>query len=87
MEQKKDDEEDEMLSCEIEELYQQVITTFTDKALFVCLTLLDTLPETVYQVTDLLMAISGAAADPADEGGEESSGGPAGCELHHVQGQ
>ena len=57
VEQKKDDEEDEMLSCEIEELYQQVITTFTDKALFVCLTLLDTLPETVYQVTDLLMAI------------------------------
>ena len=36
---------------------QQVIDTFTSSALQGCLTLLDTLPETVYRVTDLLIAI------------------------------
>ena len=51
------DEEEEMSSDEQEALKQQVIDTFTDTALTGCLTLLDTLPETVYRVTDLLMAI------------------------------
>jgi len=51
------EEEEEMSSDEQEALKQQVIDTFTDTALTGCLTLLDTLPETVYRVTDLLMAI------------------------------
>eukprot|EP00092_Neocalanus_flemingeri_P041280 GFUD01044951.1.p1 GENE.GFUD01044951.1~~GFUD01044951.1.p1 ORF type:complete len:4316 (+),score=1501.53 GFUD01044951.1:136-13083(+) len=51
------EEEEEMSSDEQEALKQQVIDTFTDSALTGCLTLLDTLPETVYRVTDLLMAI------------------------------
>merc|ERR1719500_2691977 len=51
------EEEEEMSSDEQEALKQQVIDTFTDTALPGCLTLLDTLPETVYRVTDLLMAI------------------------------
>jgi len=55
-EQQKEDEE-EISTNEQEALKQQVIDTFTDSALTGCLTLLDTLPETVYRVTDLLMAI------------------------------
>merc|ERR550532_3890890 len=51
------EEEEEMSSGEQEALKQQVIDTFTDTALSGCLTLLDTLPETVYRVTDLLMAV------------------------------
>ena len=51
------EEEEEMSSDEQEALKQQVIDTFTDTALSGCLTLLDTLPETVYRVTDLLMAV------------------------------
>ena len=51
------DEEDEMSNDEQEALKHQVIDTFTDTALSGCLTLLDTLPETVYKVTDLLMAV------------------------------
>merc|ERR1712079_148063 len=50
-------EEEDMSSDEQEALKQQVIDTFTDTALSGCLTLLDTLPETVYRVTDLLMAV------------------------------
>merc|ERR1719500_2670116 len=50
-------EEEELTSGEAEELKQQVIDGFTDRALVGCLTLLDTLPETVYRVTDLLIAI------------------------------
>merc|ERR1719309_1602657 len=56
VEQQKEEEE-EMSSDEQEALKQQVIDTFTETALTGCLTLLDTLPETVYRVTDLLMAI------------------------------
>ena len=51
------EEEEEMSNDEQEALKQQVIDTFTDTALSGCLTLLDTLPETVYKVTDLLMAV------------------------------
>merc|ERR1719500_1027367 len=50
-------EEEELTSGEAEELKQQVIDGFTDRALVGCLTLLDTLPETVYRVTGLLIAI------------------------------
>merc|ERR550532_1890940 len=53
----KKEEEEEMSSGEAEALKQQVIEGFTEKALVGCLTLLDTLPETVYRVTDLLIAI------------------------------
>merc|ERR1719187_14784 len=53
----KKEEEEELTSGEAEELKQQVIDGFTDRALVGCLTLLDTLPETVYRVTDLLIAI------------------------------
>ena len=56
VEQNKDEDED-MSSDEQEALKQQVIDTFTDTALSGCLTLLDTLPETVYRVTDLLIAV------------------------------
>ena len=55
-EQNKEEDED-MSSDEQEALKHQVIDTFTDTALSGCLTLLDTLPETVYRVTDLLMAV------------------------------
>jgi len=51
------EEEEELSSDEQEALKKQVIDTFTETALTGCLTLLDTLPETVYKVTDLLMAI------------------------------
>ena len=54
---KEEEEEEQGTSEQQEELKQQVIDTFTDRALSGCLTLLDTLPETVYRVTDLLMAI------------------------------
>ena len=50
-------EEEDMSSDEQEALKHQVIDTFTDTALSGCLTLLDTLPETVYRVTDLIMAV------------------------------
>ena len=56
-EKEKEEEEEELTSGEAEELKQQVIDGFTDRALVGCLTLLDTLPETVYRVTDLLIAI------------------------------
>ena len=46
-----------MSSDEPEALKQQAIDTFTETALAGCLTLLDTLPETVCRVTDLLLAI------------------------------
>ena len=42
-----------MSSAEQEALKQQVINAFTDTALTGCVTLLDTLPETVYRMTDL----------------------------------
>jgi E3 ubiquitin-protein ligase HUWE1 len=51
------DAEDLLPTGEQEALKQQVIDTFTSSALSGCLTLLDTLPETVYRVTDLLMAM------------------------------
>jgi E3 ubiquitin-protein ligase HUWE1 len=51
------DADDLLPTGEQEALKQQVIDTFTSSALSGCLTLLDTLPETVYRVTDLLMAM------------------------------
>ena len=51
------DADDLLPTGEQEALKQQVIDTFTSSALSGCLTLLDTLPETVFRVTDLLMAM------------------------------
>jgi len=49
--------EEDLSTNEQEAIKEQVIDTFADTALQGCLTLLDTLPETVYRVTDLLIAI------------------------------
>ena len=46
-----------MSSAEQEALKQQVIDAFTDTVPTCCVTLLDTLPETVYRMTDLLISI------------------------------
>ena len=44
--------------CATEFLCKEVIDTFTMSALSVCLNLVDTLPDTVYRVCDLLIAIT-----------------------------
>jgi E3 ubiquitin-protein ligase HUWE1 len=53
----KEDEENVLLKEEFEPLNKQVIDDFTNDALQGCLCLLDSLPNTVYRVCDLLISI------------------------------
>jgi len=55
--QKEEDEESTLLKEEFEPLNKQVIDDFTNEALQGCLCLLDSLPNTVYRVCDLLISI------------------------------
>ena len=53
-----EEEEDKMdFEADFEPLDKAVINDFTDSALSGCLSLLDTLPDTVYRVCDLLLAV------------------------------
>lgn len=54
---KKEDEEEKLEKEDFNPLEKAVIDGFTDQALAGCLKLLDTLPDTVYRVCDLLLAV------------------------------
>jgi E3 ubiquitin-protein ligase HUWE1 len=51
------DDEDQLTKEDYEALATPVIDEFTGQALKGCLALLDTLPDTVYRVCDLLLAV------------------------------